>query len=92
MSENIVLHGGTRSAGKSAYLEELLQDYRCDNLTDRCAARDSAKGLQLLDGMPMCERVCCIGCDSRCGYACGLADSTVRELAQIAKEMEAQDG
>lgn len=72
-------------------VDELLQDYRCDYMTDRCSARDSAKALQLLDGERVCSRMCCIGCPDRCGYACGLADETIRQLRQIAEENKNDD-
>lgn len=67
-------------------LQELLADYKCDFMTDQCNARNFAKTLQLENDEEMCKKVCCIGCDEVCGYRCGYALDTVKELKQYCDE------
>lgn len=72
---------------------ELLNEYRCEQIVaDHCEARDFVRINQLMDVLsgnqeePVCNRVCCIGCPTRCGWVCGRADDTVRELKKIYEE------
>ena len=73
--------------------DQLMNEYRCDQIkADHCEARDFVKECQLMDVLagqqqePVCQRICCIGCPTRCGWVCGRADNTVRELRKIYEE------